>query len=435
VNRISPLLRYGGYLFSVAGARVIGILITSATFPFLVRRLGVETYGIWSYVVAVCAFLETIANPGLTTYASQQLAARRLEAAEILPNILVLRLVCSAFAAAGLWLIAAFDTRSDVCFLLRFYGSGMLFVGITGVDYLLNSLELFHARALITIAQQSLYAAGIFFFIRSPGDVRWVPVSILGSALLTNIAGWLVLRRKLHGFPTVVCLSRWRSIVVPSLHYAVATLMSNLYHRTGHIAVRWFLGEQSLGLYAAAVRFVGILRDLVTMVLGVLMPRMALSARLEAGLMRLSRIAVSAVALLSVPLMFGTLVTAHLIVPLVMGQNYSGSIPLVKLMAPYVMTAPAASLLAGTILYALGHHRAYLTSTMAGALAGLLLYFTLVPILGLPGAALAFVLGEAVVAGVAYALLPADLRGLWKNPMGWPQLPYSADITLSQYSW
>jgi O-antigen/teichoic acid export membrane protein len=215
--------------------------------------------------------------------------------------------------------------------------------------------------------------------------------------------------------------------------------MSNLYHRTGHVVVRWFLGEHALGLYAAAIRFVGVLRDLVTTVLVVMMPRMALSARMEAGMVRLSRMASSVIALLSIPLMFGTVVAAQLIVPLVMGANYSEAIPLVKVTAPYLVTAPAASLLTGTILYAMGRHRAYLASTMGGAIAGVLLYFTLIPLFGLRGAGLAFVIGESVVAVIGYALLPADLRGLWKNPLiavaiGAALLMTAAVVVFRQYN-
>src|SRR5437016_9004786 len=87
----SPLFRYAGFVLSVSTARVAGVLMTSVTFPFLVRRLGVETYGIWSYVVALCAFLDVMANPGLTAHTAQQVAARRHAAAELIPDILVLR--------------------------------------------------------------------------------------------------------------------------------------------------------------------------------------------------------------------------------------------------------------------------------------------------------------------------------------------------------
>jgi len=43
MKRTSALVRYGGFFLSVGTARVLGLLITSLTFPILVRRLGVET--------------------------------------------------------------------------------------------------------------------------------------------------------------------------------------------------------------------------------------------------------------------------------------------------------------------------------------------------------------------------------------------------------
>ena len=81
MNRTSALVRYGGFFLSVGTARALGAVITSVTFPILVRRLGVEMYGLWSYVVALCAFFEVVANPGLTTHIVQQVAARRHGAA------------------------------------------------------------------------------------------------------------------------------------------------------------------------------------------------------------------------------------------------------------------------------------------------------------------------------------------------------------------
>ena len=62
------------------------------------------------------------------------------------------------------------------------------------------------------------------------------------------------------------------------------TMMATVYHRTGLLVVRWFLGDYAVGLYAAAVRFVDLLRNFVSIALGVLMPRMALAAESRAGL-------------------------------------------------------------------------------------------------------------------------------------------------------
>jgi len=417
MKRTSALFRYGGFVLSVGTARALGTVITSITFPILVRRLGVEMYGLWSYVVAICAFLEVVANPGLTAHIVQQVAARRHGAADLVPDFLALRGLSVLTAIIILQVIAGFEVRPDVRWLLRWYGVGILCIGLTGSDFLLTSLELFHVRSLLALIQQASYAAGVLILVKAPKDIGWVPASILGSALATNVAGWLVLRR--HGFrPSLVFTPRrWRAMLVPSFHYAATSLMATVYHRTGHIVVRWFLGDHALGLYAAAVRFVDILRNFVNIGLSVLMPRMAFSAESRAGLRRVVDAAVSAMAVASIPLMLGTFATAPLVVPWVLGPSYAGAVVLVRWMAVYMLAAPIASLLSGTVLYALGRHRAYLASATVGALAAILLSLILVRALGLIGVCIAFILAEIVVGATAYLLIPRDLKDLWRNPI------------------
>ena len=410
-------LRYGGYVLSVGTARVVGVLISAATFPFLLRRLGVEMYGSWSYVLVVCGFVDIVANPGLMSFATQQVAARRREAVETVSDVLTLRLLTTLFAMAIILSVAALDRNPTIRLLLRFYGVGIFLANWMAADNLLGAMEMFHLRSILTVAQQGLYAFGIFVFVRSPKDVIWLPISILVSVFITNVWGWLALWRA--GFRPTLCFAphRWKAIVVPSAHYGAATVTSTLYHRTGHLVVRWLLGDHALGLYAAAVRFVDILRQFITLVLGVLTPRIAFSAQSEGRLRRLTQLAVSIVALLSIPLMFGTIATAGLVVPWVMGASYADCVPLVRWMAPFQVAASAATLFSGTLLYALGRYRAYLISTTGGAIAAVVLYLTLTPLLGLKGASSAFVAGELAVALVAYALIPHALKGVWKNPM------------------
>jgi PST family polysaccharide transporter len=417
VTQANPLFRYGGYVFSAGGARVVGLLITSLTFPYVVRHLGVEMYGLWSYVVAVRTFLDIIADPGITTHATQQLAARRAAGLDLIPDVLALRFLCSLIAAVVLLVFAAFEARPDVAQLLRVYGIGSLFVNLLLSDSFLLSLEMFHVRAVLTVLQQVLYAATIFTFVHSPRDVIWLPISILGSAALAGIAGWTVLARRSEGHLTAVIHPRaWKNLLIPSFHYAGSTLMSNLYRRAGLILVRWFLGDFALGIYAAVTRFLDLLRSFVIIISQVMMPRMALSARSGAGFGRLARFSVGVMAVISIPIAAGLLGTAPVILPWVMGASFAAGIPLLKWMAAHMIAAPMAFLFAGTILFSLGRHRAFFAATGGGAASGLGLYLILIPTLGLRGAGLAFVLAELVVAVIAYALLP-ELHGSWKNPL------------------
>jgi len=412
-----PLLRYGGFALSITTARVVGTLLTAATFPFLVRRLGVDVYGLWSYVVAVCGFTGLLANPGLTTYAAQQVAARRQAAFDTVSDVLVLRILAGTAAVAAVLVLASFEVRQDVRFLLKWYGVASVLTGSLSLDYLLSSLELFHVQAFISVAQQSLYAVGIFTLIRSPRDVIWVPVSIVASSFLTSLIGWTFLWRAGYRFRFAIAPRRWAVILVPSLHYAGSSLMSTLYHRSGQIAVRWYLGEHALGLYAAAARLADVLRGFLSVTQTVLMPRMALRANSADALPRLTRIAASVMVLFGIPLTVGGIVTAPVVVPWLLGAQFQEAVRAFQWVAPYLITAPAAVLFSGTILYAMGRHRAYFISTLAGAITAVVLCLTLPPLFGVAGACIAFVLGELGVALCAFVLCPPQVRAAAKTPL------------------
>jgi len=395
----------------------VGTLLTAATFPFLVRRLGVDVYGLWSYVVAVCGFTGLLANPGLTTYAAQQVAARRQAAFDTVSDVLVLRILAGTAAVAAVLVLASFEVRQDVRFLLKWYGVASVLTGSLSLDYLLSSLELFHVQAFISVAQQSLYAVGIFTLIRSPRDVVWVPVSIVASSFLTSLIGWTFLWRAGYRFRFAIAPRRWAVILVPSLHYAGSSLMSTLYHRSGQIAVRWYLGEHALGLYAAAARLADVLRGFLSVTQTVLMPRMALRANSADALPRLTRIAASVMVLFGIPLAVGGIVTAPVVVPWLLGAQFQEAVRAFQWVAPYLITAPAAVLFSGTILYAMGRHRAYFVSTLAGAITAVVLCLILPPLFGVAGACIAFVLGELGVAVCAFLLCPPQVRAAAKTPL------------------
>jgi PST family polysaccharide transporter len=411
------VLRYGGFALSVTTARVVGTILTAATFPFLVRRLGVDVYGLWSYVLAVCAFTGLLANPGLTSYAAQQVAARREAAFETISDVLILRVLASGIAVFAVLVVASFEVRQDVRFLLKWYGVASVLTGSLSLDYLLSSFELFHVQSFISIAQQSLYAVGIFTMIRSPKDVIWVPVSIVASAFLTSMIGWTFLWRAGYRFRFSIAPRRWGVIMVPSLHYAGSSLMSNLYHRSGHVAVRWYLGEHALGLYAAATRLADVLRNFLSVTQTVLGPRMALRANSAEGLSRLTRVAASVLIWFGVPLTAGGIVTAPVVVPWLLGAQFKEAAHAFQWVTPYMITAPAAVLFSGTILYAMGRHRAYFVSTLAGAVTAVILSLILPPLFGVAGACLAFVLGEFAVAFCAFLLCPPEVRAAANTPL------------------
>jgi O-antigen/teichoic acid export membrane protein len=170
-------------------------------------------------------------------------------------------------------------------------------------------------------------------------------------------------------------------------------------------------------LYAAAARLADVLRGFLSITQNVLMPRMALRANSADGLSRLTRIAASILVCFGVPLTVGGIVTAPVVVPWLLGAQFQEAARAFQWVSPYMITGPAAVLFSGTILYAMGRHRAYFVSTLAGAVTAVVLCLILPPLFGIAGACIAFVLGEFGVALCAFLLCPPEVRTAAKTPL------------------
>jgi O-antigen/teichoic acid export membrane protein len=169
-------------------------------------------------------------------------------------------------------------------------------------------------------------------------------------------------------------------------------------------------------LYAAATRLADVLRNFLSVTQTVLGPRMALRANSAEGLSRLTRIAASVLIWFGVPLTVGGIVTAPVVVPWLLGAQFQEAARAFQWVTPYMITAPAAVLFAG-IIYAMGRHRAYFVSTLAGAVTAVILCLILPPLFGVAGACLAFVLGEFAVALCAFLLCPPEVRSAANTPL------------------
>jgi O-antigen/teichoic acid export membrane protein len=177
------------------------------------------------------------------------------------------------------------------------------------------------------------------------------------------------------------------------------------------------LGDVALGFYAAAVRLVEVLKTFINLLHGTLMPKMARLAHRGESMTRLGDLATAVLAFTTVPLAIGGIVSAPVLVPWLLGQSFGATVVIFQWICPYLLTAPAASFFSGTVLYAMGRYKSYLASTCTGAIVTLLVGITLIPLVGVTGAAVAFVAGELGVAVAAYLMGPRDIKRTLARPV------------------
>lgn len=253
-------------LYNAAGG-IIRIGLALLTIPLLIRLIGVEEYGLWTLASSVLAIV-TLAEGGLATattvFVSQDLAKEDIDGLSQTLTVTVGAMVTLATVGAiALW----FCAEPIVSFFPKLQQSqqlaavealriGGLAVWAKLLQQVLIGLEQAYQRYgllnLLNTAQWLLLSLGLF-------AVAWLggrTVQLMQWQALTSVAiflshFWVVrsLIRHMHLRP-IWDANKGKEIAEYSLMIWLISLGTALFSRSDRLIVGYFLGSQSLGIYA-----------------------------------------------------------------------------------------------------------------------------------------------------------------------------------------
>ncbi len=402
-------LARGGRALVVAEA--VAFATPVAVLPWLTRSLGVTSYGRLQTVLALSAFFGLIANPGLGTVALRRSARRPSRVRSLVGRLQPLRIGSALVAAGGLactaWLLR---TSSEVLLLVLLQGV-VLTVQAFSVDVYLLGIGDTAWVGYSRCASLVLYGVGILLCVRTPDHtpaVLWVTIA---SSAAVVVAGTLRLRALVGRSPWSPAPRSTRVLLLESLGFGAASVMSMIYGRIDVLFLRVFRGEEAVGVYSAAVRVTEGLYGVINVILGSLYPR-AVTERLlhprraDALAQRAMRLA----ALVVLPGAVGASVAGGPLLLWVAGPSFGGQDALVGVLGAVTVAGTAASLFTAFGLMGQGRSRAVLLAASAGAATNAGLNVIAIPLWGPMGAAATTLLAQTAVAVAAARLARPPLR-------------------------
>lgn len=379
----------------LVSGEVAGRLLSLVAVASLARRLDADGFGLISFAGALVGYFGLAVNCGLELIGSREIARQPERLPATVATVQVLRLALAGAACAGLLaLAAALPIRPEARLLVGLYGL-VLPVLAVNLGWAFQGAERMTGFAGATLAGQAVFAGGVLLTVRSRDDLLRVPL-VQVAAELTAAAILLALFAGRYGRPRggLDGARAWSSLRAAGplfLGRAIrgAALSADV------LALRFFLGDASVGLYAASSRILYFLLALTALYFTNLYPTLSRVAAREPAVRRaLIARSLRFTALVAAPVAVAGVVLAEPLVTAVFSARYAAAVPPFRLH----IIALAFMMLAGnyrTVLVALGHQAADTRVVAAGALVTVGLTLALVPRLGPPGAALAFLAGEA----------------------------------------
>ncbi|MHB8990622.1 MAG: flippase [Chloroflexota bacterium] len=382
---------------------------------YMFRVLGAEGVGSYSYAVVVIGYLDILANFGLGTLLTREVARDRSCASRYLGNTLALRL---GLWSASLPLVAlllgpaaapmGITPEVGLAILLLTVGLLPSLVAST-LSSLFQAYERFEYPAMVTVFT-TLLKIGLQVVALMAG---WGFVGLAGVSVVSNLATVAMLAALVSGItidrggdrpvaPAGSVLSLdlgfCRKLLKVSYPLMLNNLLNSVFFRLDSLMLMPMAGAAALGWYSTAYKFIdglGIISSSFTLALFPLLSQYAHSSR--DALARAFGLALKLLLMVSLPISVGTTLIAPEIILLFAGPDYLPHSALA--LQTLIWFLPFSFLNGATqyLLIAINQQRFITISFLIAKAFNLATNLLLIPMLGYLGAAITTVVSEWVL--------------------------------------
>ncbi|MFA6126992.1 MAG: oligosaccharide flippase family protein [Bacteroidales bacterium] len=357
---VGKIRRHGGIIqnFSYLSViQLVNLLVTLATYPFLIRVLGKEVFGLVVYAQAIITYLVVLISFGFQISATREVSIHRNDPRklnEIFSSVLILKGLLFLASVGLLFLITLFIPQArehKVLFLLSMF---TCFYEFIFPFWFFQGIEKMGYLTLITLITKLTFFILIFLFIRSKKDYLLVPLfNGIGSVLAGVISIWIAVVREKVRFSFQPFHRLWHYFRESSALF-VSNFANQVYVNANKVIVGLSLGMGEVALYDLAEKIV----------LAMKIPQNMLNQAIFPKIIKERNVAFSKKILLysmvgQAAFFFLIVLTSSVLVLLLGGREMSQSTGLLRLLALTVPVNAISSFLGIQFLVAHGFKRLY----------------------------------------------------------------------------
>lgn len=232
-------------------------------YPYLIRVLGKETYGVVTYSNAIITYLLILINFGFTISEVREISTYREDIdkiSEIVSSVLIIRTILLLISLLILLILIISIPGLAVYKWLYIAYAGVLITGAIDPSFYFLGVERMKSITIITLLSNTAFLILTFLFISNSSQYILVPLfTSIGAFLGSAIGLYMLFRnnRVRFFFPETEKLKiRFRE----SLPFFSSRVSVVLIDKTNLILIGSFIGYTPVAYYDLAVKIVGALK-------------------------------------------------------------------------------------------------------------------------------------------------------------------------------
>lgn len=251
--------RLFGNFISLSVLRGFDFLIPLITLPYLVRVIGIESFGLINFALSLALYFGAIIQYGFGVTATREIARNRDNAealAKIYSATLSVTLLLSFVCTIAFTLLVLTIDKFNEYLIIYFSSIALTVMQSLFPIWFFQGMERMKFIAYLTLTARTLFLIGLFLFVTQEDDFYLVPLLNGISAFVSFISAiWLIKYRFKVSFilPEISDIKR---LLKEGRHAFVIQLAPNLYNNSSTFLLGLFTNNMVVGYYSAATKVI-----------------------------------------------------------------------------------------------------------------------------------------------------------------------------------
>jgi O-antigen/teichoic acid export membrane protein len=258
VNRNKRIITNFSYLSVL---QLFNILSPLIAYPFLIKVLGTETYGLVIFSQAVVGYLVILVAFGFNITATKKVSIHRDDKnklSEIISSVLIVKtalLVISFLIMSGMLIYIEQAKNYETLFFLTMW---MVLYDVIFPQWYFQGIEKMKYITYITLVSRVTFLGFIFVIIKSADDYLYYPIINGIGALISGIISLYIIFWKHKIKFNYQPINKLKFYLKDALTIFISTVSINLYKSTNKVVVGAFLGMGEVAYYDLAEKIINI---------------------------------------------------------------------------------------------------------------------------------------------------------------------------------
>lgn len=242
--------------------QIFNLLLPLITYPYLIRVLGKETYGLVIYSQSIVAYFIIVVNFGFNISATKDIAVNKgniKKISEIVSSVFVIKsmlfLMCGILFFILIYFLPLFSEHK----LLYIFAFGACLGEVLFPVWFYQGIEKMKYITFVNLSTKLFFTIFIFILIKSSDDYLWMPILMtLGSIIGGVLSFYFIIKvEKVQFFiPVYSKLLEYLRRTVP---FFLSRLSAVLSSETNTVLIGTFIGYKEVAYYDLAKKIINIL--------------------------------------------------------------------------------------------------------------------------------------------------------------------------------